>query len=942
MSNSEHSWNPDRDHGAEGPCRAGDLRNILNTIVAQLADADKRHSASLGELQTRIAAMGRDAQSIRGRVPPQYVPAFERIEAGVREIAQRLVDPSAEPRPAPAPAQDTPMALRSGRPFHDAGPNKRDEEPARRSAAVDNFDVIESSLPGNVSDPWDRSSAEALSSHYESGAAGFAAKLPGSRAKAGEAQNSIDQAWLETRFAGIAKGIEQSLADIKPDRGFFALGQRFDQFEQQFSNLVSSVATQSDLGGIRLIENQVNEVVGQLTRTQDQLARLGVIEDQLATISSALADVHQAATASMDTENFASASSHASGDTDAIARAADLAARKLAALMQSERGEQHDLRPLIEQFMSESRQGEENTAALLDTMQQAMIRILDRVDSIEFTQHQNAASTPAPQEYVREQVRFVDQSHGSGTQQDSEADNVIDAAVAAVASAKSMSPMRERMASEQEATDTESQEVPPRPQRAQEKSRQDFIAEARRAKMRLASAHHVGDEIVMPEPFAPAAEPVPRTGPAQGSRPIRSTAEFAAKMTGPSAPSPRIVIMAVAALMALGGLWYSLDGDQPSAVKPVALSPTAAQAGASNKALPKPEGDAAQGATQGDEELKTIQGGQPSDGTGPRSDAGSGNDTEGQIVASDAAAGKTTLPMLGVAVDMERPFTENDLQQARRHEAMASISGQLGVAAARSSGDMQAPAILMPQEDDTKAKPSSLNMSSKEGLSSRLDMPPASVGPLSLRLAAAGGDRSAQFDVGARFAEGKGATQNFAEAAKWYQRAADQNSAQAQYRLGTLYERGMGVRADAAQAAVWYRRAAEQGNVKSMHNLAVLSANQSGQSPDYITASQWFERAAERGLSDSQFNLAILYENGLGVKADIKQAYKWLALAARGGDKEAVKRRDIIRGKMTADDMRAAEKLVAAWHPVATDKEVNDSRVAGEAWKKNPKNGISG
>ena len=112
-----------------------------------------------------------------------------------------------------------------------------------------------------------------------------------------------------------------------------------------------------------------------------------------------------------------------------------------------------------------------------------------------------------------------------------------------------------------------------------------------------------------------------------------------------------------------------------------------------------------------------------------------------------------------------------------------------------------------------------------------LDLPPAAVGPLSLRLAAANGNSSAEFEVGARFAEGKGPSQDFKAAARWYQRSASRGFAQAQYRLGTLYERGLGVPADLARAGVWYRRAAEQGNITAMHNFAVLSAGSGGAAP---------------------------------------------------------------------------------------------------------------
>ena len=150
------------------------------------------------------------------------------------------------------------------------------------------------------------------------------------------------------------------------------------------------------------------------------------------------------------------------------------------------------------------------------------------------------------------------------------------------------------------------------------------------------------------------------------------------------------------------------------------------------------------------------------------------------------------------------------------------------------------------------------------------------------------------------------------------------------------------MKADRAQAQAWYKRAAAQGNVKAMHNLAVLSANQSDNAPDYTTAAQWFEQAAKRGLADSQFNLAILYENGLGVTKDLKQAYMWISLAAQDKDADAVRRQGILRSKLSASDLSEAERMISEWRAVPVDRKVNDARLAGEEWKKNPTKSIAG
>ncbi len=304
-----------------------------------------------------------------------------------------------------------------------------------------------------------------------------------------------------------------------------------------------------------------------------------------------------------------------------------------------------------------------------------------------------------------------------------------------------------------------------------------------------------------------------------------------------------------------------------------------------------------------------------------------------------------------------RKPTAPEIVHLQSQQNVAALSSRLGDNASRLS-----PADLMPEEvakyavspiaasagdlEQFQAQPASLSVAALPGENvdvsvssgsktvSQLSLPPATVGPLSLRLAAANGDPSAAFEVGARLAEGKGTSQNFAEAITWYQKSAAQGFAQAQYRLGTLYERGLGVKADVARAQSWYQRAAEQGHIKAMHNLAVLSAGRSTGAPDYITGARWFESAAEYGLSDSQYNLAVLHENGLGVAKDPVQAFKWYALAARAGDGEAARRRDALNAQLTADQRLQAENAVASFAPKRSVPIINDARVAGEDWKK--------
>jgi localization factor PodJL len=194
-----------------------------------------------------------------------------------------------------------------------------------------------------------------------------------------------------------------------------------------------------------------------------------------------------------------------------------------------------------------------------------------------------------------------------------------------------------------------------------------------------------------------------------------------------------------------------------------------------------------------------------------------------------------------------------------------------------------------------------------------LPLPPPDLGPLALRQAAALGDARAQFAIASRYADGDGTPQNLTEAARWLERAAAAGFAPAQYRLAVMYERGQGVTKDLGRARSWYQVAAEKGNVKAMHNLAVSASGRQSGNPDYALAAKWYGEAAAYGLADSQFNLGIVAEHGLGGAKNLSEAYKWFALAAKAGDREAAKRRDLVKAELAPAELETAEQAVAAW-----------------------------
>jgi TPR repeat protein len=69
------------------------------------------------------------------------------------------------------------------------------------------------------------------------------------------------------------------------------------------------------------------------------------------------------------------------------------------------------------------------------------------------------------------------------------------------------------------------------------------------------------------------------------------------------------------------------------------------------------------------------------------------------------------------------------------------------------------------------------------------------------------GNADAQFTVGLMYAEGQGVPRDYAQAAKWYEKAAAQNQPDALFALAKLYVIGGGVAPDSAKALELYGRA---------------------------------------------------------------------------------------------------------------------------------------
>ena len=146
------------------------------------------------------------------------------------------------------------------------------------------------------------------------------------------------------------------------------------------------------------------------------------------------------------------------------------------------------------------------------------------------------------------------------------------------------------------------------------------------------------------------------------------------------------------------------------------------------------------------------------------------------------------------------------------------------------------------------------------------------------------GNAIAQSELGIRYYDGNGVTQDYKKAVEWFTKSAEQGYAEAQNNLGVCYNDGLGVKKNAKTAVEWYKKAVEQGDDEAHNNLGMCYFRGEGVAQDYKKAVELFTKIAKQGHATAQNNLAYSYENGLGVEQNYKKAVEWYTKSAEQGN----------------------------------------------------------
>jgi hypothetical protein len=150
-----------------------------------------------------------------------------------------------------------------------------------------------------------------------------------------------------------------------------------------------------------------------------------------------------------------------------------------------------------------------------------------------------------------------------------------------------------------------------------------------------------------------------------------------------------------------------------------------------------------------------------------------------------------------------------------------------------------------------------------------------------IRVRANAGEARAEHDLAELYKWGQGVQQDYAEAVKWYIKAAEQGDADSELNLGYAFQAGSGIKKNEKEAAKWLEKAAEQGIADAQFSIGSAYLYGRGVKKNEIAAARWYEKAAEQGDGDAMMALGSMRWHGQGLSRDLVIAYMWLTLSEK-------------------------------------------------------------
>lgn len=141
--------------------------------------------------------------------------------------------------------------------------------------------------------------------------------------------------------------------------------------------------------------------------------------------------------------------------------------------------------------------------------------------------------------------------------------------------------------------------------------------------------------------------------------------------------------------------------------------------------------------------------------------------------------------------------------------------------------------------------------------------------------------REAQFELGLWYMTGnRGVPEDFRQASKWIEQAAEQAQPDALTYIWQLYFYGRGVAQSDGRALQWLQRGAGAGLPMSAYFLGLFHYEGIATPVDHAEASIWFQDAADQGVPGACYYLGVMSLEGDAVEQSNEDAAYWFGRGA--------------------------------------------------------------
>ncbi len=184
-----------------------------------------------------------------------------------------------------------------------------------------------------------------------------------------------------------------------------------------------------------------------------------------------------------------------------------------------------------------------------------------------------------------------------------------------------------------------------------------------------------------------------------------------------------------------------------------------------------------------------------------------GDEKSGEGSSSETSTGETVTTSADPVTPVNAPEeTPEEEQQKSTTEAEDAAAPETSTEPTTPPAEEEEPPAEEEKTPAPENPPAAQAKPSTPQPSDNTDPAPLTSEALEVVTRARGGEAPAQSRLGVMYENGQGGlAKDWAKAAEWHLKAAEQGYPQSQYNLAMMYESGMGVAKDAAEAAKWFK-----------------------------------------------------------------------------------------------------------------------------------------